>query len=66
MSSMGGRQELEARLRSELDEAERLLLTATPKQKAEALERFKQALGRFSDLVVRGITPTSIQSSVGR
>ena len=49
--------DLELRLRRELDEAERELRNATPEQKPEALRRFKDALQRFSTFVFTGKVP---------
>ncbi len=47
-------EQLEARLRAELDAAEEVLRNATPEEKAEALRQFKDALHRFSVWVFTG------------
>ena len=46
--------EIEIRLRAELDAAEEALRNATPEEKADALRQFKDALHRFSVWVFTG------------
>ena len=46
--------QLEARLRAELDAAEEALRNATPEEKAEARRQFKDTLHRFSVWVFTG------------
>ncbi|HEY1241324.1 MAG TPA: hypothetical protein VGF16_12250 [Bryobacteraceae bacterium] len=46
--------EIELRLRAELDEAEKALRSATPDERAEAKRQFKDALHRFSIWVFTG------------
>lgn len=49
--------EIELRLRAELERAEKALRSATPKQKAEARRQFKDALHRFSLFAFTGELP---------
>jgi hypothetical protein len=58
MSDFMHREQLENRLREELEQAERLLKSASPEQKPEARRRFEEALHRFSELVLKGKIPT--------
>lgn len=54
MSSIGDYEALVKRLRAELAKAEQTFRYATtPESKAEARDRFEQALSRFSDLLLR-------------
>jgi len=49
--------QIELRLKSELDEAERHLRDAPPHDKAEARLRYRHAIQRFSQLVMDGVIP---------
>jgi hypothetical protein len=49
--------QIELRLKSELDEAERHLRDAPPHEKAEARLRYRHAIQRFSRLVMDGLSP---------
>jgi hypothetical protein len=49
--------QIELRLKSELDEAERHLRDAPPHERAEARLRYRHAMQRFSQLVMDGVIP---------
>jgi hypothetical protein len=55
------RDEIELRLKAELDEAEQQLRHATLEEKPEARRRFRDALRAFSDLVLRGKLPSDLR-----
>jgi hypothetical protein len=57
MSDLSHREQIELRLKVDLDEAERLLLEASPHELAEARLRYRHAVQRFSRLVMDGILP---------
>ena len=57
MSDSPNLKQIELRLKSELDEAERHLRDAPPHDKAEARLRYRHAIQRFSQLVMDGIFP---------
>ena len=52
------KEQLERRLKDELDEAERQLREATDEALPAARLRYRQTLHRFTRLVVDGIEPT--------
>jgi hypothetical protein len=51
-------EQIELRLKNELDEAERQLREATDEEIPETRLRYRQTLHRFTRLVVDGIEPT--------
>jgi hypothetical protein len=51
------RKEIEEQLSTELLKAEREVIQATPESRREALQRYQEALDRFSGLVVHGEPP---------
>ena len=57
MSDLMRQEQLERRLRAELEEAERQKRAATTEELAEARQRYRQALRAFSRLVVDGVLP---------
>lgn len=57
MSDLMRQEQLERRLRAELEESERQLREATLEELAGARHRYRQALGAFSRLVVDGVLP---------
>jgi hypothetical protein len=54
LSELSHLEQLELRLKAELDEAERQLRDASPQEKDEARRHFKQALHNFTVLVMEG------------
>ena len=64
VSGVQEREQLEKRLRAELDQAEHFLNDATPEQKLDAVERFRQALRNFSEYVLEGKTPKGLATSL--
>ena len=57
MSGVWHREQLELRLRAELDKAQEQFLNAAPHRKPEACERFREALDKFTALIVSGELP---------
>ena len=57
MYTLRSREEIEQRLRVELEDAERELHQASPEELAAARARFKRALHQFTQLVVHGELP---------
>ena len=55
--SFDAREEIERRLRAELDRAEKEFMSAEPMNKAEARRRFERALNRFTLFILEGKRP---------
>jgi len=57
LSDLLGREEIELRLKADLDEAERHMRDANPDELVDARRHYRHAIQRFSRLVMDGIIP---------
>ena len=57
MSDLSHREEIELRLKADLDEAERQLRQSNPQELPEARRRFREALHTFTVAILEGKYP---------